>query len=101
MGVVVLLYQHYYCVVFITECHNSHKHSQSASRNYKYEQGWKLGKFFSYVCNGKKIKELFASTLNGIPISVIHVCVFSMIGVINAKLTRLLVAHAYTESGEK
>ena len=27
--------------------------------------------FFSYVCNGKKSKkELFASTLNGIPISV-------------------------------
>ena len=26
--------------------------------------------FFSYVCNGKKIKELFASTLNGIPVSV-------------------------------
>ena len=26
--------------------------------------------FFSYVCNDKKIKELFASILNGIPISV-------------------------------
>ena len=26
--------------------------------------------FFSYVCNGKKSKELFASALNGIPISV-------------------------------
>ena len=26
--------------------------------------------FFSYVCNGKKIKELFASTSNRIPISV-------------------------------
>ena len=26
--------------------------------------------FFSYVCNGKKIKELFASTLNGITASV-------------------------------
>ena len=39
--------------------------------------------FFLYVCNGKKIKELFASTLNGIPISVR--CVSSMIAVINAK----------------
>ena len=26
--------------------------------------------FFSYVCNDKKIKELFVSTLNEIPISV-------------------------------
>ena len=26
--------------------------------------------FFLYVCNGKKIKELFASTLNGITASV-------------------------------
>ena len=26
--------------------------------------------FFSYVCNGKKVKELFASALNGIPASV-------------------------------
>ena len=29
--------------------------------------------FFSYVCNGKKINELFASTLNGIPASVRYV----------------------------
>ena len=41
-------------------------------------------KFFSYVCNGKKNKRLFASTLNGIPISVR--CVSSMIVVLNAKL---------------
>ena len=38
--------------------------------------------FLSYVCNDKKIKELFASTLNGIPISVR--CVSSMIVVFNA-----------------
>ena len=38
--------------------------------------------FFLYVCNDKKIKELFASTLNEIPISV--VCVSSMIVVLNA-----------------
>ena len=40
--------------------------------------------FFSYVCNDKKIKESFASTLNGIPASVR--CVSSMIAVLNAKL---------------
>ena len=39
----------------------------------------------------KKIKELFASTLNGITTSVR--CVFSIIVVINAKLAQLLVAH--------
>ena len=38
--------------------------------------------FFSYVCNDKKSKELFASFLNGIPISVI--CVSSIIFVFNA-----------------
>ena len=41
--------------------------------------------FFSYVCNGKKNKELFASTLNGIAASVR--CVSSIIVVLNAKLT--------------
>ena len=48
--------------------------------------------FFSYVCNGKKIKELFASTLNGIPISVR--CVSSTIVVLNAKFALLFAAHA-------
>ena len=47
---------------------------------------------FSYVCNGKKIKELFASTLNGIPIS--GTCVSSMIIVLNTKFARSLAAHA-------
>ena len=47
--------------------------------------------FFSYVCNGEKNKELFASTLNEIPASVR--CVSSMVVVLNAKLTRLLAAH--------
>ena len=42
--------------------------------------------FFSYVCNGKKIKELFASALNGITGSVR--CVSSIIVVLNAKLTK-------------
>ena len=39
--------------------------------------------FFSYVCNGKNIKELFASTLNAITASV--GCVSSMIVVLNVK----------------
>ena len=46
--------------------------------------------FFSYVCNGKKIKELFASILNRKPASV--KCVSSMIVVLNAKFVRLLAA---------
>ena len=48
--------------------------------------------FFSYVCNGKKIKELFASTLIGMTASVR--CVPSIIVVLNAKLTRLIAALA-------
>ena len=51
-----------------------------------------MANFFSYVCNGKKIKELFTSTLDGISASV--KCVSSMIVVLNAKFARLLVAHA-------
>ena len=54
--------------------------------------------FFSYVCNGKKIKELFASTLNGIPASVR--CVSSMIVVLNAEFARLLAAHTNKKDGE-
>ena len=42
-----------------------------------------LANFFSYVRNGKKIKELFASTLNRITASVR--CVSSIIVVLNAK----------------
>ena len=48
--------------------------------------------FFSYVCNGKKIKELFASTLDRIPISVR--CVSFMIDVLNAKFALLRAAQA-------
>ena len=54
---------------------------------------------FSYVCNGKKNKELFASTLNEIPASVR--CVSSMIVVLNAKFARLLAAHADKDDCEK
>ena len=54
--------------------------------------------FFSYVCNGKKIKELFASTLNGITASVR--CVSSTLVVLNAKLTQLLAGHVDKKDGE-
>ena len=55
--------------------------------------------FFSYVCNGRKIKELFAFTLNRIPASVR--CVSSIIVVLNAKFVLLLAAHANKKDGEK
>ena len=54
--------------------------------------------FFSYVCDGKKIEELFASTLDRIPISV--KCVSSWIVVLNAKFTRLFAVHANKKYGE-
>ena len=52
--------------------------------------------FFSYVCNDKKIQELFASTLNGIPAS--GRCVSSIIDVLNAKFARILAPHADKKS---
>ena len=58
-----------------------------------------LANFFSYVCNGKKIKELFASDLDRIHISVR--CVSSMIVVLNAKFALLLAAHANRKHSEK
>ena len=48
--------------------------------------------FFSYVCNDKKNNELFASTLDRIPINVR--CVSFMIVVLNAKFALLLAAQA-------
>ena len=48
--------------------------------------------FFSYVCNDKKNEELFASTLDRIPISIR--CVSFIIVVLNAKFTLLVAAHA-------
>ena len=54
---------------------------------------------FSYACNGKNIIKLFASALNGIPISVR--CVSSMIVFLNAKFARLLAASANKKDGEK
>ena len=59
----------------------------------------KSANFFLYVCNGKKVKELFASTLNGVTGSVR--CVSSIIVVLNVKLTRLIAAHANKKDGEK
>ena len=55
--------------------------------------------FCSYFCNGKIIKELFASTINRITASVR--CVSSMIVVLNAKFARLLVAHDDNKAGKK
>ena len=61
----------------------NYKTQLETPRNYKYEQERKLGKFFSRMfVMTKKFKELFASTLNGIPISVR--CVSSMKVVFNA-----------------
>ena len=57
-----------------------------------------LANFFLFVCNSKKIKELFASTLDRKPISVR--CVSSMIVVLNAKFALLLAAHANRKYGE-
>ena len=47
----------------------------------------------------KKIKELFASTLNEIPASVR--CVPSMIVILNVKFARLLAAHAKKKDSEE
>ena len=58
-----------------------------------------LANLFSYVCNGKKFQELFVSTLNGITASIR--CVFPIIVVLNAKLTRLIAAQANTNYSEK
>ena len=55
--------------------------------------------FFSFVSNGKKIKEWFASTLNGTTASVR--CLSSMIVVLNAKFALLLAAHANKKDWEK
>ena len=48
--------------------------------------------FFPYICNGKKIKELFVSTFDRKPISVR--CVSSVMVVLNAKFALLFAAHA-------
>ena len=55
--------------------------------------------FFSYVCNGKKIKELSSPTLNGIPASVR--CVSSTLVSLNVKLPRLVAARVNKKDGEK
>ena len=40
------------------------------SRHYRLKRNGNSAIFFSYVCNGKRIKALFASTLNRIAASV-------------------------------
>ena len=62
-------------------------------------KGKETQRIFSRVCNSKKIKELFASTSNGIAASVR--CVSFMIVVLNTKLTRLIAAHANKKHSEK
>ena len=57
--------------------------------------------FFSYVCNLKKNKELFAFSLNGITASVRCVSSSILLVVLNAKLTRLIAAHANKKDSEK
>ena len=57
-----------------------------------------LAIFFRMFVMAKKLK-LFASTLNGIPISVR--CVSFIIVVLKAKFDRLLAAHANKKDGEK
>ena len=81
------------------ECHNAHKGSKIPPRNYRLKRNGNLANFFSYFCNGKRIKELFASTLNGTAASVR--CVSSMIVVLNTKLTRLVVATKKTAGNEE
>ena len=89
---------------------HSHKHSAQRSvatptESEPFDQGiidmnrnGNSANFFSYICNGKKIKELFASTLDRKPISVR--CVSSMIVVLNAKFSLLFAAHANKKYGE-
>ena len=78
---------------------NSNHSDEIKARNYRLNRNRNSAIVFSYVCNDKKIKELFASTLNGIAASVR--CVSSMIVVLSAKLNRLIVARANKKDGEK
>ena len=63
----------------------NYKTQLETPRNYKYEQEWKLGEFFSHMfVMTRKFNELFASTLNGITASVRYVSF--IIVVLNAEL---------------
>ena len=83
----------------ITECTNPTNISFFDQGIIDMNRNGNSANFFSYVCNDKKIKELFASFFNKIPISVI--CVSSMIIVFNAKVYRLLVAHTNKKSDKR
>ena len=66
------------------------------SKELQINSNGNLANFFSYVCNGKNIKELFASTVNGITASVR--CVSSIIVFLNAKsTTRRMQTKKYSE----
>ena len=69
------------------------------SRHYRLKRNGNSAIFFSYVCNGKRIKALFASTLNRIAASVR--CVSFMVVVLKAKMPRLVAAHGGKIPGEK
>ena len=70
---------------------NSNHSDEIKARNYRLNRNGNSAIVFSYVCNDKKIKEAFASTLNGIAASVRWVS--SMIVVLNAKSPQLIAAH--------
>ena len=69
------------------------------ARNYRFYRNGNLANIFSYVCNGKKIKELSVSSFKRIAASVR--CVSFMIVVLIAKFARLLAARANKKDGEK
>ena len=90
-GVVELWHLDTNTSVLIARCHNSSLRPYTRQGIIDMNRKGNSTNFFSHVCNDKKSKELFASTLNGITISVR--CVSSIIVVLNDKLTRLIAAH--------
>ena len=88
-----------YSISMLNNFFMSTKTNSKRARNYSLNRNGNSANFFSYVCNNRKIKELFASTLNRIAVSVR--CGSSIIVVLNAKLTRLIAAHANKKDSEK
>ena len=71
-GVVKISYQSCVCVrAFVSSCVRAFVRACARacvckSRTYELNRNGDLTNSFSYVCDGKKIKELFTSTLNGV-----------------------------------
>ena len=71
-GVVKISYQSFVCVrAFVSSCVRAFVRACARacvckSRTYELNRNGDLTNSFSYVCDGKKIKELFTSTLNGV-----------------------------------